>query len=115
MKNSRLAELVRRAIAAAAPSDAAAVEQLIDQISKMGMDEIEDLTRIDVEILQIEGSYCAGPLENIRLPAFDDVVEAIPGRMTDDEFAKVLSGGTRQEWGPWRQLAEKVMARRQPK
>ena len=64
---------------------------------KLDMSETEALMGAEGGLRHVGGQCVARQSDS--LPSVEDVVEAIPGPMTDAEFAKVLSGGTRTHSG----------------
>ncbi|TDU25910.1 hypothetical protein DFR24_4356 [Panacagrimonas perspica] len=83
----------------------------MDSLAGLSLEEIEELMRSDTGMQLLIGPHREPTARQVHIPKFSELVAAVPGRMTDVQFAKVLSGGTPLQWGPWRRLAEKLMAR----
>ncbi|HKY21330.1 MAG TPA: hypothetical protein VJM31_08930 [Vicinamibacterales bacterium] len=111
MKTARVKDLINRVIAVAFTRSTVALKRRLDKLSKMSVEEIEELTRSDEGIRQVVGPFGGRPAKQVCMPEFSEVVVAVPGPMTDAELEKVLSGGSRHEWGPWRRMAKRAMAR----
>lgn len=111
MEQHRISAFIRWAIMIVLPRGSAALEHHVAKLSKLSMEEIEELTQSDEGMRQLSGSFYDLPVRKVRSPKFSELVAAVPGPMTDEEYAKVLSGGTRHEWGPWRRLGLRLMAR----
>jgi hypothetical protein len=112
MMKVRTNRLIRGAIAKVSLPDTETMERHIETISNLGMDEIDELMTTDDGMRQLAGPLYDLQVPQIRSPKFSELVAAVPGRMTDEEYAKVLSGGTPQQWGPWPALAKRLKARR---
>lgn len=98
-------------VAAIAPRDEADLERDVDAISKLSMEELEELMRTDEGVRQFFGPLHDPVLAPTRPPKFSKIVEAVPGRLTREELLRVLSGGTRSEWGPFRRIAKRLTRR----
>lgn len=114
MKRSSAKDRIRKAVAVGFARDEAALERHVEETSTLSADEIIELSGTDTGMRQLLGSLQDIEIGRVRMPKFNEVVVAEPGPMTDEEYAKVLSGGSRHQWGPWRRLAKNLMARRRP-
>lgn len=92
--------LMRHAVTKAFPNDSAAVLLHVRRLSKLSMDELEQLTTTDEGMQKLTGPLADLEADVPTLPLMSDVVEAKPRRLTPTEYARVLSGGTPREWGP---------------
>lgn len=102
MKQVRNKRLLCRAIAAAFPDDTAAAMKHIQNLSRLNLDELMTLMDSEVGMRTLQGPLVDMQNHPLQIPRFDELVAAKPGRMTRLELARVLSGGTRSEWGPAR-------------
>lgn len=93
----------------------AAIKKHIEALSKFSPHQIADLMGTAKGVRRLAGCFRGGRYKDLPAPKFSEIVEAVPGRLNDEELAKVLSGGTPTEWGPWRHAAAKLMARRRAK
>ena len=115
MNRARATSFIRKAIAAAFPRGSAALDLHLDKVSQLGVDEIKELAESDDGMRRLAGPFQDLSLARVHMPKFSEIAEAVPGPITDAELERILSGGSRHEWGPWRRMAKKVMARRRPK
>jgi hypothetical protein len=112
MRRSSPKDRVTKVTTGRSARDEAALDQHIEEASKLSVDEITELLRTDAGTQQLRGPFNDTKVGHVRMPIFNEVDVAVPGRMIDEEHAKILSGGTRHEWGPWRRFAKRLMARR---
>lgn len=100
MKKGRTKSLLQRATSMALPDASKAVMEHVDGLTKMSIDQIEAAMRTEAGMRKLRGPLARAASDATHLPAISEVVEAVPGAMTDEEFARILSGGVRQGSGP---------------
>lgn len=100
MKRGPNKRLIQRAIAAAIPDAAAVMINHLEGLSQLSVDELGKLMNSDEGMRKLQGPLVDMEIDPVQVPRFSEVVVAKPGRMTRLEHARVLSGGTRDEWGP---------------